>query len=193
MDRRYPIRGRLVHRPLCKETKQSNQCYITSWSAPEQLTSHVAAQCRQFQKSYPGTVFVGDPAWKTTLQDLSRKYRVPIKIAKKQRKQDAIRDLNGEFEGVAWNGGVRRVTIHLSACHPLVDELSVLPWHTTVRGERVEHPGFPNHCSDALLYAWRDATHWSYAEDQVKETYNERTVRILRERERKTGVGGMFT
>jgi hypothetical protein len=39
----------------------------------------------------------------------------------------------------------------------LTDELTGLIWHPDklAQGKCVEHPGCPNHASDALLYGWR--------------------------------------
>lgn len=166
---------------------------VEAWKSPGLHTAQMAEACKRFSESYPGTVFVFDPAWKTTVQDLRVMHQIPITIAKKQRKQDAIRTFNGELDGMSWSGGAREIKIHMPACKSLVDEISVLPWHTTGRGERVESPGFPNHCADAMLYGWRHVVGWGIAaEDDEKESYNERTLRVLKERAGRSSMGGVL-
>lgn len=166
---------------------------LESWARTDQTTAQIAAQLREWMVRYQGASVVVDSAAAGVIKDLRTTYRIPGVIeAKKTRKHDAIRALNGELAGVSWDGGSRRVLIHLPGCDRLVDEASILPWRDTQSG-RVEDPGFDNHMCDALLYGWRSATGWAMEPGQRPETRSERTVRLLLERERRMSGGDRLT
>jgi len=78
-------------------------------------------------------------------------YRLPLVAAQKQGKRDHIRLLNADL-------AMQRVRVAREAGADLINEWRALPWHD--EWQEKEHDGFPNHVSDAALYAWRHARHY---------------------------------
>jgi hypothetical protein len=75
----------------------------------------------------------------------------PMIAADKLGKRAHIDLVNTEFR-------TGRLVLVKPKCEALAGELTVLPWY---KGERLkEHPAYPNHCADSLLYA--TTQHFSY-------------------------------
>jgi Terminase RNaseH-like domain len=89
---------------------------------------------------------------KAYAEEARRRFLLPIKAADKNNKRGYIELLNGELE----RGRVRIVN-GAGECADLIDELKKLPWKPH-SNRSVEATGFPNHCTDGLLYGWREAS-----------------------------------
>jgi len=162
---------------------------VHSESHTELTTAQISGVLRGLQTAYSGSTVVVDAEAAGMIADLRKTYRIQRVVgAKKTRKLDAIRALNGELSGVAWDVGSRRVYLHAAECESLIREASQLAWRE-MGGERAEDPTCDNHCCDAFLYAWRYASRWGTAPTEQPESYSERTVRELTARARRESSG----
>lgn len=84
------------------------------------------------------------------IEEFRQRHTIPAEPAEKQNKLGYRKLLNGDFES-----GRVHVVEHANA--ELIEELNGLPWNED--GDDNEE-GADNHCTDALLYAWRAAKHW---------------------------------
>jgi hypothetical protein len=100
--------------------------------------------------------YIIDGANKQAVEEMRRRHDLQLTASNKAGKSDFIELMNGEFI----SGKIRVVE---DGCKPLIEEYSGLIWDErssveSAGGRRVkreEHPGCPNHCADATLYAWR--------------------------------------
>jgi PBSX family phage terminase large subunit len=83
-------------------------------------------------------------------EELRARHRIPCSAAIKTNKVDNIALLNDDL-------AKEKLLIHVS-CKPLIKQLQALQWKNSKHRE--EHPNQENHLCDALLYAWRESTHW---------------------------------
>jgi hypothetical protein len=89
--------------------------------------------------------------------EFRRRHGMAVRPAKKTEKKGYRRELNGDFEK-------GRVLLVESECVPLIGELETLIWNDSRTDPK---PGLADHCSDGLLYGWRDARAYaSEAPDQ---------------------------
>jgi hypothetical protein len=164
---------------------------LEAFKAGQLDVTAVAARTRQLIARYAPLggfdAMVIDNANKQAVEEMRRRHDLPWRPADKTGKSDFIELMNGEF--IQGN-------IQLSAqCATLADEYSGLIWDERAVA-REEHPGCPNHCADAALYAWR----YCYAflsqaptpkpvlgtiefEDALEEEDEERERQKLREEE----------
>ena len=89
---------------------------------------------------------------KAYAEESRRRFLLPIKPADKNNKRGYIELVNGELERERI-----RIVNGDGECSDLVDELKKLPWKPN-SNRSVEAPGFANHCTDGLLYGWREAS-----------------------------------
>jgi hypothetical protein len=122
------------------------------------LLPELAERLRGLRKRYPGIRIIGDPDAKTLIEELQVRFKIPIESAMKAKKHDAIRALNSDLT----MGLLRAVE-----GQPYVDEALELKKQHKGHGEWKEHPGLPNDCCDAVLYAWRECRHWNYEEPEL--------------------------
>lgn len=84
------------------------------------------------------------------IEEIRRRFRIPIKPAQKQNKLGYVDLLNGDLR----KGQLRVVP---ETCADLVGELTVLQWHES----REQYDDrFADHCCDAFLYAYRECQHY---------------------------------
>jgi hypothetical protein len=81
-----------------------------------------------------------------------KRFHLPLEAADKQNKLGYIKLLNGDLKH-------RRVRFVEAGTLELCENLRGLPWSDETAQR--EHPDFPNHLTDALLYGWRAARHWN--------------------------------
>ena len=81
-------------------------------------------------------------------EELRRRFHIPCEPAEKQNKRGFIDLLNGDLKA-------GRIKILRPANLDLIQEIVNLPWD---EDRKKEHPGFPNHITDSLLYIWRACT-----------------------------------
>jgi hypothetical protein len=110
------------------------------------MIDEFAAILRRIMVQFPPTVMVGDAGGlgKAFIQELTRRYNLPIRNALKTEKDSAQRLVANDLLS-------RYITVLVPDCQMLIDEWAVLK-----RGEDGrEEKGSENHCSDATLYAYR--------------------------------------
>lgn len=114
------------------------------------IPSENAKIVRELDDEYHFERMVGDAGGlgKGYVEEARRVYQLPIEEAEKQNKVGFIKLMNGALE----SGLIKVVARH---CADLIAEWQDLPWADESRLK--EAPGFPNHCSDGTLYAWRDS------------------------------------
>jgi hypothetical protein len=120
------------------------------------ITGQVAQRIRELQREHIGAEVVLDAGGMGRLhaEELSRRFGISITPAVKTEKASAIRTLRDSMIG----GAVR--VRNGPACDALRDEWAVLGWDD----DRQQHaPNAVDHASDAFLYAFRAAQHYSAA------------------------------
>lgn len=111
----------------------------------------VATEVRRLRGAYPDARIVIDDANKQGVEHMRAVYRLPFISAQKSAKRDHQRMLNSDLE-------MNRLRVVKADAQPLIDEWRALPWADEWQSK--EHDRFPNHVSDATLYAWRHARHF---------------------------------
>lgn len=124
---------------------------IESQKQLEMDLTDVANRIKEFHARYSIFKVVIDGSNKQAVQEMQRRKDVALTAADKREKADFIALLNSEFVQ-------HQIKVNPKTNEELVNEWKKLVWKT--EGEkivfpRIEHPGLPNHCSDAFLYAWR--------------------------------------
>lgn len=99
--------------------------------------------------------------------DLTKTYGVNCKPAEKQHKAAAIRAVQGALESgnmfvCPWAADPEK-PLGLGA-QQLISEWSVMPWNDDRTGH---HDSYSDHCSDALLYAYREHPVWENWEEEL--------------------------
>lgn len=82
---------------------------------------------------------------KAFAKEMTERYAIPVEAADKQNKRGYIALINGDLT----HG---RLKVYTPACGDLIAEYAELPWNKDATAEAA---GFPNHCSDGVLYGWR--------------------------------------
>lgn len=111
----------------------------------------VAQEIRRLRATYSGARLVIDGANKQGVEHMRALYSLPLVAAEKQGKRDFIRLMNADLQ-------MRRIRVVRDASAELINEWRALPWADA--WQEKEHDGFPNHCSDAALYAFRHSRHY---------------------------------
>jgi hypothetical protein len=86
---------------------------------------------------------------KAIVEEWRKRWRMHVEAAEKQNKKAFVSLFNDDLTG-------GRIKVPRNSL--LADEWKKLPKDPDNPEE--EHPGFPNHRSDAALYSWREALHW---------------------------------
>lgn len=122
-----------------------------AYKKTEMDITDVANKIKEYQNRFPIFKVIIDGSNKQAVQEMQRRHDVALTAADKRGKTDFISLMNAEFVQ-------EQIKVQPVACEPLVTEWGKLVWKT--EGDKIilpreEHPGLPNHCSDAFLYAWR--------------------------------------
>jgi hypothetical protein len=90
------------------------------------------------------------------IEECNRRHELNIWPAEKSKKLDHIELINSDFRSG------RFLIEDTVATEPLRDELVLLEWdpNERERGRYIEADHLENHCSDAMLYAWRECLHY---------------------------------
>jgi hypothetical protein len=123
-----------------------------------EIERHVVRVLERFENKVDAIVADNAGLGKMVIETLNRRGGLNIQPAEKREKYDFIELLNGDF---------RTGRVKVIEDSDLDMELRTLQWdltkHTKVElirtGKLREHPGMPNHLSDALLYLWRYSYH----------------------------------
>lgn len=86
---------------------------------------------------------------KAFVEEAVYRFKLPLKAAEKKDKLAYVELMNGDLS----SGRIK-----LKRNSETAKELAVLPKDPD--DPTIEDSRFPNHCSDAALYAWREAKHW---------------------------------
>jgi hypothetical protein len=107
----------------------------------------VTERIRTYQARYDIERILIDNSNKQAVEEMRRRHDLALTPADKTGKSDFIELMNGEFiQG--------RIKLNPERCSGLADEYAQLIWDER-SARREEHPGCPNHLTDATLYAWR--------------------------------------
>lgn len=115
----------------------------------------VATKIKELDAKYNFDVKVIDGSHKMAVEELNNRHKVNVIPADKIAKEHFINLMNTEFIQ-------RRISVLHGTTTELQSEWNTLVWETengkiklTPSGARREHPGLPNHLTDAALYNWR--------------------------------------
>ena len=109
----------------------------------------VAEFVRKVQRMHPDVRLVIDGANKQGVEEMRRRFDLPLITADKRDKATFIELMNAEFI----QGHIQLVS---PVCDPLIEEYEKLVWDDRPGLlQRREHPGCENHGTDATLYGWR--------------------------------------
>lgn len=95
---------------------------------------------------------------KAIVEEMRQRYSIPVYPAEKRNKHEYIELLNSDLA----TGRMR-----IRRQDPLAHDWQQLVWDMDTRGRRKESDRYPNHRSDAALYAWREAKHFAYKAPDV--------------------------
>lgn len=128
---------------------------VETFSRSKMTVSEAAEQIRRLDAKYNFEQMIVDNASKQSVEEIKKRYQLPLIAAEKTSKREYIEMLNSDL----LTSNIK-LTPGASA---LKDEWSKLTWDETKKeqGKYVEHPGLPNHLSDAFLYAWRWAHNYA--------------------------------
>lgn len=127
---------------------------LESFKETNSDVTQAAEHVKTLQTRFPFSKIVGDLGGmgKAFGEEFTRRHQIPIEPAQKQNKRGYIGLLNGAIER-------RELLVVAPTNAALLKELSELPWKD--ESHLSESPGFDNHLTDALLYAWRATTAFS--------------------------------
>lgn len=110
----------------------------------------VALKIHELDKIFKFDVKVIDNANKQAVAELNNRHQVQVIAADKTGKNDFINIMNAEF--------IQQKILVTPTALNLEEEFESLVWQTDngkIKEPRKEHPGLPNHLTDAALYLWR--------------------------------------
>jgi hypothetical protein len=136
---------------------------VESFKETGTTVTQAAERILEYQKTYPFTKVVGDlqGMGSAFASEFTQRHQIPIEGAQKNNKRGYIGLMNGAIER-------KELVVAEPTNSALVKELSELPWSDD--SHQKESPGFDNHLTDALLYAWRASTAFSQKAAVEEET-----------------------
>lgn len=117
----------------------------------EMDVTDVANRIKWFEGRFPIFKTVIDGSNKQAVKEMQNRHGVALDAADKRGKADFIQIMNAELI----QGLIKVQPTHNKA---LIEQWKKLTWKTEadkIVFPRVEHPNFPNHIPDAVLYPWR--------------------------------------
>jgi hypothetical protein len=153
---------------------------IESYSESNMRMDVVASYIRHYMEAYPGIEIVGDPANKQYVEEVRRRYSLPIMAAEKTDKYEWIEIMNSDLSA-------KRIMVLREGNEHHVDEMATLTWKYLPTGERLVQPGLKEDACDAFLYAYRHAYHYMKSTRTTKpkigsqEFYRKMEEKFLRE------------
>lgn len=139
---------------VCSSDPSLPRCYLhAGYKTPRMDVTAVAEKIRWYLDTMPIYRVVVDHGGigKMLCEELKLRFNLPIHEAKKTDKLGAIELLNGDLYS-------KRVVVVEG--EPVLREWDVLMWDKDKPGR--EDGRFENDLSDASLYSYREAVHWSY-------------------------------
>lgn len=144
---------------LCGYSQYDRHLYILDTYKENKMTvSDVAERIKYYQKDYPYLKITIDAGaqGKMIAEEIRQRFNVPLIAAEKNGKAGFIEIMNSDFQ----NGIVKLVD---QKTKELQNELLSLIWDSE-EDTRVEDHRYPNHLTDAALYAWRYCYNYSPSE-----------------------------
>lgn len=117
------------------------------------IVSEVAAKAAEYIEKYSPVKVLMDTGGlgKMIAEEIKVRYNLPIEPAEKSEKPAMIELLNDDF---------RTSRAMVEAGDPAAEEFETLQWDPKRVGKEDEQ--YPNDLSDAKLYAYREARHWTH-------------------------------
>lgn len=131
-------------------SKYDNVLYIVDeFSKSQMIVEDVAKEIKRLDSQYNFDVMVCDNASKQVVEELKKRYELPLQPAQKTDKRGYTELMNSDYIT-----GKIKLTDKVPK---LRDEYVNLVYdeRKLVEGKYVEHPACANHLSDATLYGWR--------------------------------------
>ncbi len=124
---------------------------VHAMKRPGMIVQQIAEEIKRLDGIYSFSRKVADSGGlgKMIIQEMNVRYGLGLLPAEKKDKLDFIEHMNSDLV-------MGRVKVY-DGCG-VVSEWLTLPWDEE---RKHEDPGFPNHYSDAALYAWRDSKHFA--------------------------------
>lgn len=120
-----------------------------------------AATIQRYADRFDLSWIVVDGSSKKTMETLRERFGLPLEATDKLNKFDCISVFNNDLESAV-------IQILPLAQEAIIKEWNKLIWDPN--HPRKERDKAPNHCSDALLYAWRKATNWASVESIASDS-----------------------
>lgn len=123
------------------------------WHRSGMIVSEIAAKAREYIEEYQPIKILMDTGGlgKMIAEEIKVRYNLPIEPAEKSEKPAMIELLNDDF---------RTGRALVQAGDPACDEYEILQWDPKRIGKEDEQ--YANDLTDAKLYAYREARHWTY-------------------------------
>lgn len=119
---------------------------VESYKRSGMIISDVAERIKYYQQKYNPYKIVIDNASKQAVEELKRRFAIPLTAAEKAGKAEFIEIMNSEMI----QGRIKALPSNES----LFEEYANLIWDEK-SNKREEHSACDNHLTDATLYAWR--------------------------------------
>lgn len=135
---------------VCAYSEHDPNLYVVNtYKESGMIVSDVAKKVKELDKLYQFDTMVVDNASKQVVEELKKRHSLPLIGAEKRDKKGYIELLNSDMI-------LGRIKV-MPKAQGLIQEWTGLIWDERAlnKGKYVEHPGCPNHLSDAFLYAWR--------------------------------------
>lgn len=135
---------------VCAYTDHNPNLYIVeTFQKSEMIISDVAEKIKELDSKYDFNRMVVDNASKQAVEEMKKRYSIPLIAAEKTGKRDFIELLNADLM-------LNKIKI-LNNADEIITEWSNLVWdeRKLLKDKYEEHPSCDNHLSDAFLYAWR--------------------------------------
>jgi PBSX family phage terminase large subunit len=132
-------------------SEHAKELYVVeTFSAKHMIVSDVADKIKELRNRYNFATMVVDGASKQVVEELKRRYSIPLVAAIKSDKKAYIEMFNSDLI-------LGNIKLLRSTTDQLRQEWVNLVWDVKKReaGVFVEHSSCDNHLSDAMLYAWR--------------------------------------
>lgn len=139
---------------------------VDQWQKSEMLLTDIRVRIEWLMTQYRFTRIVGDQGGlgKTFIEEFRQRNSIPMIGAEKAHKFDYIELLNSDL-------ATGRLRVKRNS--PLALEWAQLQWDDA---RKKEAPQYPNHLSDACLYAWREAKHFCYVPTDPPPTSREEAL-----------------
>lgn len=145
------------------------------WAEAALTPTTIAERIQQVRELLPEARIVMDVGALGTgyANEIRARYAIPIIPAQKKDKLGFRKLMNGALERA-------ELMVCAPDCPMLVDELTSLVWDVHgLDNDKTQ----PNHCTDALLYGWREAQSWRSAFIKPEPVYSEEERLYRKERE----------